>query len=344
MAIENGLGDENENCFLTFCFLNPNLKGKTSADPKPMQNVQSTEIQLLDESESEPMEFGIDQAYQIEIDQLQRPNYQLSTLMITFLISFFRSPSVKIVDLFGEMLAGHLVGDLDTALCDVSGTFRTCSVIYIPLCHSGHWVLLKYIPGTDTLKVFNSLNSISLASAVRTITNCLNSVYAREIREEIVQCPQQTNTVDCGFFTVIFLILDIFQLNVSDLRVESQDLREYIKRCFREQSFASCYQFFQSHQQDRIQDQPSSTLAFPNFSPAHPCPKLKHHHRFQVQEQPSSTPKFRKPIKAKKQGSLIEMKFCKEHFLDYSNFAITIYTFRSIPVKCTRCRESKQHA
>ena len=142
----------------------------------------------------------IELEYASELDEMLNPSYQMSTLMCTLFISFFQDHRADIIDVFTHQITG-LLNFEDVELSDSTIFYTQKPYLYIPLCHSGHWILLKFETNTGLLKIFNSVSQYESTVAVNVIVNCLRSSYNRIVQIQRLPCPQQQNGTDCGFYT-----------------------------------------------------------------------------------------------------------------------------------------------
>ena len=187
--------------------------------------------------------------YASELYEMLNPSYQMSTLMCTLFISFFQDHRADIIDVFTHQITG-LLNFEDVELSDSTIFYTQKPYLYIPLCHSGHWILLKFETNTGLLKIFNSVSQYASTVAVNVIVNCLRSSYNRIVQIQRLPCPQQQNGTDCGFYVFLFLLLDLFEYNVSEFLVTDSttlELRTFVQNVLITSEYSGIHQFFSDH-------------------------------------------------------------------------------------------------
>lgn len=178
--------------------------------------------------------------------------------MIFHLASILDHPACVIIDIFTLWAQHHLTGSLLNGFSFRAGLFSETlkQKLFIPICDCGHWVLIKYNKYADHLVVFNSLMRVPLTTAVRTIRDCLIRDFERDTIEirPYLNCPQQINNVDCGYFVITFLLMDMYEFDVSRLNVTSSALRAFVRTCL---ATKNCSRSAVSDFLEQVQDLPT---------------------------------------------------------------------------------------
>lgn len=193
-----------------------------------------------------------------DIEQMLSDRYKMTTCVLTAFIDFFDHPEAGVVDVY------HLqeTKKLGRNFLPIPGqqltwipTNKRC--IYFPLCHSNHWILLRFDVSTATLQEMNSLTNCRLDTAINGIANCLQQAFNQPIRIARKTCPQQWNLTDCGFYMLCFLILDAHGYDISDMvsnYATTNHLRKFVRNCLIARSCVGYEEIYNLHR--RCSEQP----------------------------------------------------------------------------------------
>lgn len=153
---------------------------------------------------------------------------------IVFLVNFVESDEL-----------GAILSDLDLV---------NKKIIFIPINDNAdinrsggsHWSLLVWNIEQSCFHYFDSMSNYNLQSAKRTKTVFEKALKMKDQKFEIVKCPQQNNSYDCGVYTLYFAELTaknmecwketdnisktISIINDSNVRKKRDEIRSIIEK------------------------------------------------------------------------------------------------------------------
>jgi len=101
--------------------------------------------------------------------------------------------------------------------------------ILFPICHGNHWCLLIWNTMSNSIGLANSLTSCT--PPVKKILEACAKATGRDLNVRIWGSPKQTNSHDCGVFTIAAMFAAAFELKFSFSQEDMPAMRTYTYRC-----------------------------------------------------------------------------------------------------------------